>query len=104
MLRRGFSVAGSVVGWVGAVANAATDILPPASSSEATMVLLSVAITCTASCMLQRFHRPLGAAYDLGYETGRRDAIRDATQRSSVSPIRRVPNGLSAFNRTSAGA
>jgi len=37
---------------------------------------LAAAITLTAAVMVCVRRRPLGAAYDLGYEMGRRDAIR----------------------------
>jgi hypothetical protein len=36
---------------------------------------LAAAITLTAWAMMCKRRRPLGAAYDLGYENGRRDAM-----------------------------
>jgi hypothetical protein len=52
------------------------------------LVALSVALICSACLVLQRHQRPLGAAFQLGYDLGRRDAIREATQRSNVTRLR----------------
>jgi hypothetical protein len=94
------SVVGSAVGWTGALALIAVDTpLPDERQLMLTMLMLAMGAFSSAVIMNRRKQAPLGAAFELGYNEGRRDAIRDATARTSVAPIRRVPNGLSSFNR-----
>lgn len=77
-----------------------TDRMDGEDARTLMLIGLSVALICSACIALQRHQRPLAAAFELGYELGRRDAIREATRRSNVSPIRRVERGLSEFNRS----
>ena len=42
---------------------------------------LAAAVAFTGFVMLRCYQRPLGAAYDLGYKAGRRDAVVEATRR-----------------------
>jgi hypothetical protein len=58
---------------------------------------LGVAMTLTAGVVLCVRRRPIGAAYDMGYAAGRRDAIRESSarpgrtirlERKVVEPIR----------------
>lgn len=60
---------------------------------------LGLAMTLSAGVMLCIRRRPLGQAYDMGYETGRRDAIRAAScspgkvhrlERLVIEPLERV--------------
>jgi hypothetical protein len=103
MLCRVATVVGAVGGWGVAVAVAVLEMFGKVDHDRmgAPMLLLSLsaALICSACLALRRHQRPLGAAYELGYDQGRRDAIRDATKRSNVSPIRRVERGLSEFSR-----
>jgi hypothetical protein len=74
------------------------DLVPGVPITEPMlMVALSVAICATAYVMMNCYQRPLGDAYTIGYEMGRRDAMLAANRRD-VSPIRREPRGLGAFN------
>jgi hypothetical protein len=59
-------------GWVSALADmlGALDL-----STKQSNFCLAAAVTLTAGVMLCVRRRPLGAAYDLGYENGRRDAL-----------------------------
>jgi putative exporter of polyketide antibiotics len=97
MLRKIATAAGAVVG-VGTALWIAI-FLPFAHDREMPVMLLclSLAIVCGIKLMLNSYRRPLGQAFDLGYETGRKDAIREANRRG-VSPVRKAPNGLTAFN------
>ena len=90
--------AGAAVGWGTAIA----DVILASWGQRGELICmtaLSVGIVCTAKLLLMQHQRPMAMAYDIGYEMGRRDAIRDATRRTNVSPIRRVPNGLGEFNK-----
>jgi hypothetical protein len=58
---------------------------------------LAVAVVASGYVMVHCYQRPLGDAYTIGYEMGRRDAMLAANRRD-VSPIRREPRGLGAFN------
>lgn len=99
------SVVGSVIGWTGSLTLVVLDTpLPDERQLLLTMVLLSIGLFSSASLVFRRRSAPLGAAFELGYNAGRRDAIREATRHASVSPIRRVPNGLGAFNREKIGS
>jgi hypothetical protein len=99
------SVVGSAVGWTGAIASVVVDTpLPDERQLMLTMILLAVGAFSSAVIMNRRKQAPLGAAFELGYNEGRRDAIRDASLRTRVTPIRRVPNGLSTFNRERIGS
>lgn len=64
---------GAVVGWAVAVLDAAVmvDLTP-----EVSRLALAAGISLTMWVMLCLRRRPLGQAYDLGYEHGRRDGIR----------------------------
>lgn len=44
-------------------------------------VVVGIAVCATARLMFWCHQRPLGAAYDLGYEAGRRDQMRKANTR-----------------------
>jgi hypothetical protein len=99
------SVVGSVVGWTGSVVLIAVDTpLPDERQLMLTMLLLALGAFSSAVILNRRRSEPLGFAFELGYNAGRRDAIREATARTSVSPIRRVPNGLSSFGRERIGS
>jgi hypothetical protein len=97
---------GAIAGWGTAITLAAWDgLVPPGRVVPFMLISLSIALFCTVWMALERHSAPLGFAFDLGYSTGRKDAVRDATRRSStVVPIRRMPNGLSAFNREKVGS
>lgn len=82
------TMAGAVLGWGTAVVVALTGVLSFERENAVMMVALSVATVCSACLALQRHQRPLGSAFELGYEEGRRDAIRELTRRSNVTPIR----------------
>lgn len=103
MLCRVATTGGAIGGWSGALAMVGLsllDLMEDMTAQTLMLVLLSVALICSACLVLQRHQRPLGAAFELGYDMGRRDAIREATARSNVSPIRRAKGGLSEFNRS----
>lgn len=74
------------------------DLLPgvPMTSKVFTLAL-ALAIVASAYVMINCYQRPLGDAYEIGYEMGRRDAILTANRRA-LSPIRRAEHGLGAFN------
>jgi hypothetical protein len=65
------------------------------------LVALSVALICSACLVLQRHQRPLGAAFELGYDLGRRDAIREGTKRSNVTELR--PRARDSHDRSIVG-
>lgn len=104
MLGKVATIGGAVGGWTGALTVATLALIGRVQHETAQplmLLMLSVALLASACLALSSHQRPLGAAFELGYDMGRRDAIREATQRSSnVSPIRRVKGGLSEFNRS----
>ena len=74
-------------------------LLPAGYTDGMDRVVVGVAVCATGKLMLLGHQRPIGAAYDLGYQNGRRDQMRKAnTRQQSVSPIRRAPLGVSDFN------
>lgn len=80
---------------------AAADIFAPGVvllPADGERLLLAVAVCSTLCLMIRCYQRPLGAAYDMGYEAGRRDVILEANRRE-LSPIKKVPLGLREFNR-----
>lgn len=99
MLVKAGTITGAVLGWATALAVALTGALSFERENAVMMVALAVGMVCSACLALQRHQRPLGAAFELGYDEGRRDAIRELTRRSNVSPIRRVKGGLSEYSR-----
>lgn len=96
-------MAGCVLGWATAVGVAVSGALPFERQNAVMLLSLAVALICTACLAMGRHQRPLGSAFELGYDEGRRDAIRELTRRSNVAPIRRVKGGLSEFNRETVG-
>ena len=73
--------------------------VPAWTDQPGLVFVLSVAISATSYVALTCHQRPIAQAYELGYEMGRRDAIRDANRRD-LSPIRRTPQGLGQSSRT----
>jgi hypothetical protein len=74
------------------------DLIPSVPLTDHMFALaMALAVVSTAYVMMHCYQRPLGDAYEIGYEMGRRDAILRANERA-VSPIRREPHGLGAFN------
>lgn len=67
------SATGATAGWGIALADAIGLIHLTLAQSQ---LALGAGMTLTAGIMLCVRRRPLGAAYDLGYEEGRRDAMR----------------------------
>lgn len=72
-------------------------LLPVDYTMEAGRVAFGGAILASVQLMLWSHQRPIGQAYDLGYEAGRRDQMRVANR--PVTPIRRNAGGLVEFNR-----
>lgn len=92
---------GATIGWGTAVYDVA--LMPWGARSEVIcMTALSLAIVCTAKLLLSHHQRPMAVAYQLGYDIGRRDAIKDATRRTNVTPLRQFPGVLPA--KRTAGA
>lgn len=89
MFVKAAKMAGCVLGWTMAVVVAASGVLPFEQQNAVMLLALSVAILSSACMALERHQRPLGSAFELGYDEGRRDAIRELTRRSNVSPLRR---------------
>lgn len=82
---------GATVGWAGALGGVLLPAtLPHERMALAMMLLLSVALICSACLVTRRYQRPLGDAYELGYSRGRRDAILEANRSGSASNLRRV--------------
>lgn len=103
MLCRVATVGGAVGGWASALAAGVLALggkVPFEAAQTFMLVTLSVAILASACLALRSHQRPLGAAFELGYDMGRRDAIRERTKRTNVAPIRRGKDGLSEFHRT----
>ena len=91
MLCRVATTGGAVAGWAGALTLAALSLTHRMDGEDARTLMLiglSVALICSACLALQRHQRPLGAAFEMGYECGRRDAIREGTKRSNVTELR----------------
>lgn len=91
-----------MAGWASALVLAGmgiTDRLHDETANQLMLVSLSLALICSACMALWKHQRPLGAAYEMGYEAGRRDAIREASgrRRANVTPIRRDADGGSEF-------
>lgn len=61
------------------------DVIDPAEllTGQQTGFLLAVAVCSSAFLMMRCYQRPLGVAYDMGYEAGRRDALLEANHVSS---------------------
>ena len=101
LCRAGITV-GSTIGWAGAITVGVADLLDD-RQLPAMMVLLSLAIFCSGALVTRCQQRPVAQAYELGYNAGRRDAIRDATKASyamDVTPIKRVRNPRPVRDRT----
>lgn len=80
---------GAVAGWIVATALAFFPLdLGEESRMALTMISLSVALFCCGHVALRRHQRPVAAAYQMGYEMGRRDALRGANL-ATVTPLRR---------------
>jgi len=85
MLARITAVAGTVLGWGSAAALifvVDTEANPRAVLAQA--FALGVGIVSVVWMLLACRNRPLGAAFELGYDMGRREAIRDANRSSKV--------------------
>lgn len=93
--------AGCVLGWTTAVGVALWGALPFERQNAVMLLALSVALLTSSCLALRRHQRPLGSAFELGYDEGRRDAIRELTRRSNVSPLRRPKDSL--FDRENVG-
>lgn len=94
--------AGSVTGWGGAITIAVLDLLDD-HQVPVMMVLLSLALFSSCALAMRCYQRPLAESFELGYECGRRDAIREATKASyamDVTPIKRVRNQRPVRDRT----
>lgn len=76
--------------------------LPSGIDDSLSRFALAAAIAGSFRLMLWTHSRPVAAAYEMGVEQGRREAMRAANRRA-VSPIRRAPSGLADFNRTHGG-
>lgn len=100
------NVAGAAFGWLAAGMLALDDgVVQSRHVVPFMLISLSVALFTSAALVFARQQAPLGVMFEIGYNAGRKDAIREASTRSgSVSPIRRVPNGLGAFNREKIGS
>jgi len=94
-------MAGAVLGWGTAIGVAVSGAFPFEKQNAIMLLSLSVALLSSACMALQRHQRPLGSAFELGYDEGRRDAIRELTRRSNVSPLRRPK--VSEFDREKVG-
>lgn len=98
MLRRVATVVGALCGWGSAVATATLGLMgrvPHETAQPLMLLMLGVGAVSSACLALRSHQRPLGAAFELGYEMARRDAIREATKRSNVTPIRGARERLS---------
>ncbi len=108
MLSRVATIAGAVIGWGSALGFACLGVagwVDDETVSELMLLGVSVALICSAALVLRRHERPLGAAFEMGYDMGRKDAIREASGRpawGNVSPIRRGADGSSVFERSGA--
>lgn len=95
MLCKVLRTGGAIFGWVGAIAN---EVVVEGHfgicSLEVTMICLSLAIVATLAIVVNCYTRPLGQAFDLGYEAGRRDAIKEATKRTGVRQLKPFPLDL----------
>ena len=76
------AVAGTVIGWGTAGALILLEQHPQYVLLQA--FALSVGIVSVAWLMLACRNRPLGAAFELGYDQGRRDAMRDTNRAGRV--------------------
>lgn len=90
---------GTSIVWLAVVADAFS-LLPPWYTAGMDRLMIALAVCGSGRLMLWCYQRPLGAVYQVGYEDGRRDQMRDSNPPRNVSPIRRVPGGFSEFNRT----
>lgn len=88
MLMRVGMIGGALAGWVAAAVLTVVDVIDQDRAVMAQSLALSVALICSACLALQRHQRPLGTAFEMGYDRGRRDAIREASARTKVTPIR----------------
>lgn len=86
MWRKRVAVVVASVAW-GAAGSHALPGLPYWMSPPGMVFVLSVAICATMYAALKCHQRPIAVAFDLGYEMGRREAIRDMNRRDP-SPLR----------------
>lgn len=77
-LRRVGVYALAVLGWAAVAVADLLTVLPVRYALGLSLLGLGVALTSTTWLLTTRYQRPLGEAYELGYLTGRRDAIREA--------------------------
>lgn len=88
MVCKVMSSAGACIGWGVSIWIAVFNPISHERSIPIMLLSLTTAMICCGYLALTRHQRPLGAAYQLGYETGRRDAIRDATRRRNAEVFR----------------
>lgn len=84
--------------WLAVVADAFS-LLPPWYTAGTDRLMIAAAVCGSGRLMLWCYQRPLGAVYQVGYEDGRRDQMREVNRRE-LSPIRRVAGGVGEFNAT----
>lgn len=97
MWKRATVIAGTGIAW-GVAAADLFNALPAAYDDSLSRFALGAAIAGSFRLMLWTHTRPIAAAYEMGMNQGRREAIREVN-RGTVSPIRRAPSGLADFNR-----
>jgi hypothetical protein len=84
---KSIAIAGTVIGWGSAAGLIFIDTITQAHVL-AQALMLGVGIVSTAWLMLCCRNRPMSAAFELGYEMGRRDALRERNEPRRVAPIR----------------
>ena len=82
MLARITAIAGTIIGWGAAATLIFLEQHPRLILAQA--FFLAVGIVSSVWMLMACRNRPLGAAFELGYEMGRRDSIREANRSSKV--------------------
>lgn len=101
---RVLNVLGTAGGYGGAMVVGLSGRVEHEKTVPIMLLLLTIALFCAGALVVKHHQRPLRLVFELGYESRRRDEIREATERAKVvTPIRRVPLGVESFNRDLVG-
>jgi hypothetical protein len=83
---KSIAIAGTVIGWGSAAGLIFIDSIAQAHVL-AQAFMLSVGIVSVFWLFLTCRRRPMSAAFELGYEMGRRDALRERNRPRRVTPL-----------------
>lgn len=89
-MKRAVSIAAAGVGWAGLILESVGML--PAPMEHLGRLAAVLAVAGTIRLMLWAHQRPIARVYELGYEMGRRDQMKDANRdaKSSIAVVRHL--------------